>query len=92
MLIPNFFKHLPARKQWRQRGTWRVEVHAVFPMKETLVVAETFESTHLYAYIRARLLAWKKDLATNGETYGIGWSLIPVTAADPHLNLKPEGE
>lgn len=86
MLIPNFFKQLPERKTWRQRGTWRVEVHAVFPMKETLVVAETFESTHLYAYIRARLLAWKKDRATNG----IGWSLIPVTAADPHP--QPEGE
>lgn len=90
MLIPNFFAQLPERKTWRQRGTWRVEVHAVFPMTETLVVAETFESTHLYAYIRARLLAWKKDRATNGETYGIGWSLIPVTVDESHL--QPEGE
>lgn len=79
MLIPNFFKNMPDAKTWRERGEWSVEIYAVFPFKETLVVHETFESTHLYAYLRARLLAWKKDLASSGESYGIAWTLIPNT-------------
>lgn len=79
MPIPNLFRHLPAPKTWRHRDTWRVDIHVVFPMKETLVQTETFESSHLYAYLRARMLAWKKDLATSGEPYGICWSLIPTT-------------
>lgn len=70
-MINRFFKDMP--KEVHRMGSWRIEVTAIFPMKENVVYSDVYHGRLLMAYIKVRIKALLKDYATSGAYYGIGW-------------------
>ncbi|PES55732.1 hypothetical protein CN515_04365 [Bacillus cereus] len=56
-------------------GKWRLEILAIFPMKENVVYSTTYQGRLGVAYIKVRLKALLKDCSTSGEYYGVGWRI-----------------
>ncbi|KXY51518.1 hypothetical protein AT268_33265 [Bacillus cereus] len=56
-------------------GKWRLEILAIFPMKENVVYSTTYQRRLGVAYIKVRLKALLKDWSTSGEYYGVGWRI-----------------
>jgi hypothetical protein len=74
-MIPRFFKDMPPKEKRNEIGKYRIEVRTIFPMRESVVYSEVYEGKLWKAYVKVRIKAFIKDLATNGEHYGIGWAI-----------------
>jgi hypothetical protein len=74
-MMPRFFKDIPKDKN--EKGKWKIEVLAIFPMKETVLYSSQYEGKKWKAYVKIRLKAWRKDISTPGY-YGIGWRMKPT--------------
>ncbi|PLS19421.1 hypothetical protein CVD28_03120 [Bacillus sp. M6-12] len=72
-MMKRFFKDMP--KDLNTVGTWKMEVYALFPFKDSLVYTETYSGKKWVAYVKVRIKALLKDWSTSGEDYGIAWSL-----------------
>lgn len=75
-MMPGFFKYFP--KDYKKKGTFKIEVIAIFFFKENVVYEEIVVGPQWKAYLKVRLQALKKDLSTQGNYYGIGWDLNEV--------------
>lgn len=75
-MIPRFFKDMPPKNRRHQSGEWKLQVIAMFPMKDNIVHSEVYKGKLWRAYVKVRLLAFKKDQKTREEYYGIGWHLM----------------
>jgi hypothetical protein len=74
-MIPRFFKDMPPKEERGKVGKWKIQVTAIFPVKENVVYEEIYEGKLWRAYVKVRLKAFLKDLATSGNYYGIGWGI-----------------
>ncbi|WP_255288524.1 MULTISPECIES: hypothetical protein [Bacillus cereus group] len=72
-MINRFFKDMP--NELNTTGKWRLEILAIFPMKENVVYSTTYQGRLGVAYIKVRLRALLKDWSTSGEYYGVGWRI-----------------
>lgn len=75
-MMPGFFKNFP--KDYKKKGKYRIQVTTIFFFKENIAYEEIVEGSKWKAYLKVRLQALKKDLATEGNYYGIGWTLNEV--------------
>jgi len=66
---------MPPRNELNNIGKWRIEVLAIFPMKENVTYSDIYEGRLWVAYLKVRIKALLKDWDTSGEYYGIAWRL-----------------
>lgn len=74
-MIPRFFQDMPPKKERRTRGKWRLEITAMFPLRDVILHSEVYEGVLWRAYLKIRIHAFKKDIETAGADYGIGWRI-----------------
>lgn len=77
-MMPRFFKDMPPKEKLNEIGRYKLEVTAIFPIRENVVYSEIYEGKLWKAYVKIRIRAFLKDLATNGEYYGIGWAIRKI--------------
>lgn len=76
-MMKRFFKDMP--KDYRKKGTWKLEVIAVFWMKDSIVYSEIYTGRLWAAYLKIRFKALLKDWATAGSYYGIAYNFTEVS-------------
>ncbi|MES5837618.1 hypothetical protein [Bacillus cereus group sp. MG11] len=72
-MINRFFKDMP--NELNTTGKWRLEILAIFLMKENVVYSTTYQGRLWVAYIKVRLKALLKDWSTSGDYYGVEWRI-----------------